>query len=99
MIGFSVLLAPGGDIAELDGLFVDPPWWRRGAGTALLFDAIQCARAEQAARIEVTANPAAVDFYAKHGFVRTGEVQTRFGQAPRMCYLISDERREGVKLE
>lgn len=87
-IGFSVLLRPAGGTLELEGLFVDPPCWRRGAGTALLLDAVRQARLENASAIEVTANPAAVNFYAKFGFVRSGEAQTRFGQAPRMRYLI-----------
>ena len=35
-------------------------------------------------RIEVTANPNALTFYAKVGFVLDGEVPTEFGSGSRM---------------
>jgi GNAT superfamily N-acetyltransferase len=88
IVGFSVLIAPFADAAELDGLFVDPARWRRGIGTALLTDAATQARAENARTIEVTANPLAVGFYRKFGFVDLHETQTRFGSARRMRYYL-----------
>jgi GNAT superfamily N-acetyltransferase len=91
LIGFSVLLAPIADTMELDGLFVDPSWWRRGVGTALMLDAFCVARAEEAARIEVTANILATGFYEKLGFSRLHETHTRFGPAQRMRYLIGND--------
>jgi GNAT superfamily N-acetyltransferase len=91
LIGFSVLLAPIADTVELDGLFVDPSWWRRGVGTALMLDAFCVARAEDAARIEVTANILATGFYEKLGFSHLYETQTRFGPAQRMRYLIAND--------
>jgi ribosomal protein S18 acetylase RimI-like enzyme len=83
-VGFSVLLPPVAGIAELDGLFVDPPCWRQSIGSALMLDAMAMARAERALAIEVTANLLAQDFYAKLGFTRLAEVQTRFDKAWRM---------------
>jgi hypothetical protein len=35
-------------------------------------------------RIEVTANPHAMAFYERAGFVPDGTAETRFGAAPRM---------------
>src|SRR6185312_5437214 len=35
---------PAGDVIELDDLFVDPGWMRRGAGRALVADAVGIAR-------------------------------------------------------
>jgi GNAT superfamily N-acetyltransferase len=90
-IGFSVLLAPVRGVCELDGLFVDPPWWRRGIGTALIFDAVRIARAHAALSIEVTANPLALRFYEKIGFSLLDQTQTRFGPAQRMRYLLGND--------
>ena len=72
------------DVAELDGLFVDPEFWRRGIGRALVEDALDLARARGCRRIEVTANPRAVEFYEKLGFVHDSVVRTQFGQGLRM---------------
>ncbi|MFY9720419.1 MAG: GNAT family N-acetyltransferase [Candidatus Cybelea sp.] len=88
LIGFSVLLAPNDRICELDGLFVDPAHWRHGIGTALMRDAVEIARAEDAVAIEVTANPLAREFYEKFGFTQIGEASTRFGPALRMRYSV-----------
>lgn len=83
-LGFSVLL-PGRDgVAELDGLFVDPAFFRRGIGRALIDDALARARDRGWTRIEVTANPNAIEFYLKQGFIDGGVVQTQFGPGLRM---------------
>ena len=74
----------GGDAVELEDLFVDPGWMRRGAGRALVEDAVAIARGERAGRIEVTANRHALAFYREVGFVLDGEVKTRFGSGSRM---------------
>ena len=89
LIGFSVMLAPEEKTGELDGLFVEPAWWGRGVGTALLRDALDRARAEGAIAMDVTANPEAVEFYAQFGFVCLHETQTRFGPAQRMRCSLS----------
>jgi GNAT superfamily N-acetyltransferase len=81
--GFATSL-PAGDVIELDDLFVDPDWMRQGAGRALVLDAVAIARDLGARRIEVTANPHALVFYGKTGFVADQEVQTRFGPGLRM---------------
>jgi GNAT superfamily N-acetyltransferase len=81
--GFATSLIAG-DAAELDDLFVDPGWMRRGVGRALVADAAAIARQWGARRIEVTANPHAAAFYQQAGFVGGHEVQTRFGPGSRM---------------
>jgi GNAT superfamily N-acetyltransferase len=73
-----------GDVIELDDLFVDPGWMRRGAGRALVLDAVAIARDLGARRIEVTANQHALAFYGKAGFTADHEVRTRFGPGTRM---------------
>ena len=83
VVGFATTLIAG-DAAELDDLFVDPGWMRRGIGRALVLDAIEIARDRGASRVEVTANPHALVFYARTGFTVDHEVRTRFGPGSRM---------------
>jgi GNAT superfamily N-acetyltransferase len=69
---------------ELEDLFTDPEFMRRGVATRLVTTV-----ADEAARagvpwIEVTANPHAAEFYDTVGFVAVGRTQTRFGEAPRL---------------
>jgi GNAT superfamily N-acetyltransferase len=83
VVGFATLLRAG-DVFELEDLFVDPGWMRRGIGLALIKDAAAMAKAQGAPRIEVTANPHAMAFYERAGFVPHGTAETRFGPAPRL---------------
>ncbi len=80
--GFSVLLIED-DHAELDGLFVEPPHWRRGIGAALIEAEVHEAR-RQGLSLMVVAGPSAREFYEKCGFTLEGEAETRFGPALRM---------------
>ena len=90
VVGFSVLLPPSAaGMCELDGLFVEPSVMRTGAGRRLIEDAKARAREQGAVRIEVTANPQAVEFYEAVGFVTVGEDVTRFGPAARMALDLS----------
>ena len=87
VIGFASYLISSG-IAELEDLFVDPSWMRRGVGEALVLDI-----AEQVHRLgfdvlEVTANPHAMAFYEHMGFVVDRIVDTEFYPAPRMFRQI-----------
>jgi GNAT superfamily N-acetyltransferase len=83
VVGFATSV-PAGDVIELDDLFVDPGWMRRGAARALVLDAMAIARGLGTGRIEVTANQHALVFYRKAGFVADNEVRTRFGPGIRM---------------
>jgi GNAT superfamily N-acetyltransferase len=83
-VGFSVLMAKRGGSCELDGLFVEPAAMRGGVGRALMADAADRARAEGARRISVIANPRAVGFYERVGFVTGEPAETRFGPASWM---------------
>ena len=71
------------DVAELDGLFVEPVLWRQGIGAALVDVAVHEAR-RQGLAMMVVANPSAREFYEKCGFAVEGETETRFGPALRM---------------
>ena len=84
ILGSTIVLPLADGVAELDGIFVEPEFMRRGVGWALLHDAFSMAREQGVRRIEVTSNPRAVGFYEKIGFVADGPVPTRFGPALRM---------------
>ena len=78
IVGFAAVV--GG---ELDGLFVEPEQWRRGIGEALVEAAARMAQCRGLA-LSVIANPAALGFYKRCGFVEQGLAETRFGRGIRM---------------
>jgi ribosomal protein S18 acetylase RimI-like enzyme len=83
IVGFATTCIAG-DVCELVDLFVDPDWMRRGVARCLVLDVEATARSRDATRVEVTANPHALGFYASAGFRIDGEVETRFGPGLRM---------------
>jgi N-acetylglutamate synthase-like GNAT family acetyltransferase len=54
---------------------------RAGVGTALIADVVAHARAHGVGQIDVVANPTAVGFYTKVGFIRGDNAMTQFGPA------------------
>jgi GNAT superfamily N-acetyltransferase len=82
--GFYAVLEATDGAAELDGLFVDPTYWRQGIGHRLLQEAERQAVAEGATLLCVTANPDALQFYQACGLTVVGEVQTQFDVALRL---------------
>ena len=87
LVGFATWIDVGG-ATELDDLFVDPDWMRRGIATALVNRIVDVLRARGVERLEVTANYHALGFYHAVGFVDCGVVETVFGAAPRMVLAI-----------
>jgi GNAT superfamily N-acetyltransferase len=83
LAGFAVLLQIG-DRAELDGLFVEPEYWRQGVGAALVDAVTLEARRRGLSLITVVTDPAATNFYRKCGFSVEGATETRFGPAVTM---------------
>ena len=83
IVGFATVLVTG-QIGELDDLFVDPDWMRRGIATALVLDALAHAREQEVTGIEVTANGHALAFYLSVGFISDGTTETEFGPGYRM---------------
>ena len=82
MAGFAVMLV-GENEAELDGLFVEPQYWRQGIGTTLVDAATHVAR-RRGLSLTVVASPAARKFYEGRGFSVESQAETRFGPALRM---------------
>lgn len=83
VVGFASA-RPVDDFLELEDLFTDPEWMRKGVATALLTDI-----ARRGLRIEVTASPQAIRFYESVGFVVTGIAHTQGGPAPRMQLAVT----------
>jgi ribosomal protein S18 acetylase RimI-like enzyme len=73
---------------ELEDLFVDPGYFRRGIATALVRRVADVLRGRGVERLEVTANPDALGFYRAVGFTDCGLAETAFGPAPRMVLKI-----------
>ncbi|MFG3338571.1 GNAT family N-acetyltransferase [Glycomyces sp. NPDC048151] len=73
LLGF-YRLVEGVPEARLESLFVDPPAIGTGVGKALLERALGAAEALGAQTVTLEADPNAESFYAKYGFVRTGEL-------------------------
>ena len=88
LVGFATWAETAGTI-ELEDLFVDPGYMRRGIATALVSRIAEVLRAQGAERLEVIANPHALGFYRAVGFIDCGVAETEFGAAPRMVLALS----------
>jgi GNAT superfamily N-acetyltransferase len=82
VVGFATWAQAPGAI-ELEDLFVDPGWRRRGIATALVSRIVDVLREAGAHSLEVTANPHAEGFYRAAGFTDCGVAETALGTAPR----------------
>jgi GNAT superfamily N-acetyltransferase len=58
---------PGGESADLDLFFVDPPFLGRGVGRVLFEAAVRVARAFDATTLTILADPNAAPFYERVG--------------------------------
>ena len=88
VVGFATW-AETASASELEDLFVDPGYVRRGIATALVSRIAEVLRARGAERLEVTANPHALGFYRAVGFIDCGVAETALGAAPRMVLMLS----------
>jgi GNAT superfamily N-acetyltransferase len=84
-----------GEVAWLEDLWVDPPYMRRGVGTALFQDAVARAAAAGASRLEWEADLDAVGFYERMGarYLRDSAV-TELGRV--LPIMTVDCRRDEV---
>jgi len=88
LVGFATWIETA-DAIELEDLFVDPGYMRRGIAAALINRIVDVLRARGVERMEVTANPDALGLYRAVGFIDCGVAETEFGAAPRMELAIS----------
>jgi predicted N-acetyltransferase YhbS len=78
-------------IALLHGLYVDPPFWRRGVGRVLFEAAIARTKALKAGVLVIYAEPSAEGFYKRMGATRVGEGTFYFSPdivLPQLLYLL-----------
>jgi GNAT superfamily N-acetyltransferase len=88
IVGF-VTVVMGEDGPELEDLFVDPDWRRRGVARRMVLDVVKAARQTGHRRLWVTGNSHAMDFYVAVGFVEVGRVATELGTGLRMCLNLT----------
>jgi ribosomal protein S18 acetylase RimI-like enzyme len=88
VVGFATWSESDGTM-DLEDLFVDPDYMRRGLASALVRRIADVLRARGAERLEVTANPHAMAFYRSAGFTEFGTADTEFGVAPRMVLMLT----------
>lgn len=88
VVGFATWAEADGTV-ELEDLFVDPEWRRRGIASSLVSCIVEVLRARGVQCLEVTANPHAQGFYSAAGFIDCGVAETDFGAAPRKRLAIS----------
>jgi len=89
VVGFASV-APGQDDGpELEDLFVDPDWRRRGIARQLAGQVVNTARDTGHRRLWVTGNPHALAFYLAVGFVQIDQVSTALGTGLRMSLDLS----------
>jgi ribosomal protein S18 acetylase RimI-like enzyme len=74
---------------EMEDLFADPGYRKRGIATALVSRIAEVVRAQGAERLEVTANPHTLGFYRAVGFADCGIAETVFGAVLRMVLVLS----------
>jgi GNAT superfamily N-acetyltransferase len=88
VVGFATWAETAGTV-DLEDLFVDPDYRRRGIAIALVARIAEVLRARGVQRLEVTANPHAMEFYRAAGFTDCGVAETAFGTAPRMVLMLA----------
>ncbi|HVQ15453.1 MAG TPA: GNAT family N-acetyltransferase [Vicinamibacterales bacterium] len=79
IVGFAAVLPRADGNAELDALFVDPDFWKKGVGRLLVEHCAGVARGRASRVLHVVGNPHAEGFYVACGFRTTGAIETRFG--------------------
>jgi N-acetylglutamate synthase-like GNAT family acetyltransferase len=89
LLGFSGIAREEPGVCEIEDLFVAPEAMGRRVGRALIEDLVAGAAAAGDREIAVTANPDAVGFYERLGFVGGESVPTRFRPGLRMARPVA----------
>ena len=88
VVGFATWAETAGTI-ELEDLFVDPGYMRRGIATALVSRIAEILRARGASAWRSLPILTRWSFTAPVGFIDCGVAETDFGAAPRMVLMLS----------
>ena len=84
ILGFATVADIDAGDGELEDLFVDPQWHRRGIAHRLLRDAVEALRESGRRRLWVVGNPQALAFYRAVGFTGGESVATELGAGLRL---------------
>ena len=79
-------------IALLEGIFADPPFWKRGVGRVLFEGAVTRATELKAGALMIYAEPSAEGFYKRMGAIRIGEGPFYYSPEvipPQLLYIVS----------
>lgn len=82
--GFVALAARSDGGMELDGLFVEPAFWKQGIATRLMAAAEVFAASQGSTHVHVIANPRAQNFYERCGFATVGSTELTWRPAALM---------------
>jgi N-acetylglutamate synthase-like GNAT family acetyltransferase len=86
--GFVTVVPVTSSVLELEDLFVDPDWMRRGVGRRLVSEVAAHARGQGITHLQVTANPHADAFYRNAGFIHLYDTETELGSGSRMELVV-----------
>lgn len=89
VLGFAAVVRRQDGDAELDALFVEPAFWKRGIGRELVMRCGTLAESLGARSLHVVGNPHAEGFYAACGFETVGTTKTRFGSGLLMSLRLA----------
>ena len=89
LVGFATLAAGPAGGPELEDLFVDPAWHRRGVARHLVRHIVNAARDAGGRRLWVTGNSHALAFYRAVGFVPSDQIPPALGTGIRMYLDLS----------
>lgn len=89
VVGFATVGSGRDGGLELEDLFVDPDWRRRGIARRLVRQIVATARDAGHRRLWVTGNPHALAFYQAVGFVQVDQITTALGTGLRMSLDLS----------
>lgn len=92
VVGFITTLAISDTALEIEDLFTEPDWMRRGVARRLVMELVSAVEGSGVRRIEVTGNPHASEFYSHMGFIHDHDTQTEFGPAARLCLTLDAAR-------
>jgi GNAT superfamily N-acetyltransferase len=89
-----VMPSPLPSIAQLHGIFVDPPFWGQGVGRVLFGAAVTRAKQLKAGALVISAEPSAEGFYKRMGAIKIGQAPFFFSPdviLPYLLYVIHGE--------
>jgi GNAT superfamily N-acetyltransferase len=89
VLGFATVNETADGDPDLEDLFVDPRFRRRGIARLLVLDAALSVREAGHRWLWVTGNPHALAFYRAVGFVGAGPVATALGEGVRLRLDVS----------